>query len=127
MITIKDMSKIDLEKYKVKKRSCNLKYLDYDLIVTKGRNNNIYINFYAPVFHKYNYITFFVVDNILLMELSKEILEDSYTLTRKNNTSMASKIAGASAKELEKFVGKYRQVRFWNSTKSNPILYVELQ
>ena len=124
METIKNLTSLDLQKYVVRKAGKN-STTKRGLSIKSLPSGGIVFNYYSEIFKKFRYITFYVVESTLIMELTNETKENAYSLTQKGN-SMRTHIAGMAGEQLSRFCGEYRDVKFYNKTKSNPLLYVTL-
>ena len=125
METIKNLTSLDLQKYVVKKAGKSNVTQKREIIIKLISSGRMTIYYYSEIFKKFKYIIFYTVDNMLLMELTNEQKENAYELTQKKN-SVQTCIAGTAEKQLRRFCGEYRDVKFYNKTKSNPLLYITL-
>lgn len=124
METIKNLTSLDLQKYVIKKAGKN-KPTSRGIIIKLIPSGSIVVYYYSEIFRKFRYITFYSVENMLLMELTNEAKENAYAITKKGNTTQTH-IAGTAKEQLSRFCGEYRDVKFYNKTKSNLLLYVTL-
>ena len=124
MESIKNLTSLDLQKYVVKKAGKNTA-TQRGIIIKLIPCGRIVVYYYSEIFRKFRYITFYSVENMLLMELTNEAKENAYSVTKKGNT-MQTHIAGTAKEQLSRFCGEYRDVKFYNKTKSNPLLYITL-
>lgn len=123
-ITIKNLTNVDLQQYVVKKASKNKPTSKRGIIIKEIRSGSITINYYSEIFKMFKYITFYLIDDLLLMELSNVSKENAYAITKKHNSSMQTSLKGGAKEQLKGFCGEYRNVNFYNRTKSNPLLYI---
>lgn len=124
MTNIKQLINKGLEQYCIKRGSAVSHPSDCAIKITIRNSGRIAITYYENIFKLYEYVKFYAVNNTLLMELSNEQKENFYKITRKNITYLCTQIGGSAAKKLAEFVGDYKEVRTYNSTK-NPIVYIE--
>lgn len=124
MESIKNLTNLDLQKYVVKKAGKNTT-AQRGIIIKLIPSGSIVVYYYPEIFRKFRYITFYSVENMLLMELTNEAKENAYSVTKKGNT-MQTHVAGTAKEQLSRFCGEYRDVKFYNKTKSNPLLYITL-
>lgn len=124
MESIKNLTNLDLQKYVVKKAGKNTT-AQRGIIIKLIPCGSIVVYYYSEIFRKFRYITFYSVENMLLMELTNEAKENAYSVTKKGNT-MQTHVAGTAKEQLSRFCGEYRDVKFYNKTKSNPLLYITL-
>lgn len=124
MESIKNLTNLDLQKYVVKKAGKNTA-AQRGIIIKLIPSGSIVVYYYSEIFRKFRYITFYSVENMLLMELTNEAKENAYSITKKGNTTQTH-VAGTAKEQLSRFCGKYRDVKFYNKTKSNPLLYITL-
>lgn len=132
-INIKDISLKDLEEHKICRRTSKAVYSakDRDLTITgpypqKDGSNVVRINFYHPIFHKYKYITFYRIDDILFFKLSNTYDNATYTISRKRNleTSLSTQCSSQTAEKLKDFVGNHIMKSYnWQKT-YEPIFYI---
>lgn len=125
METIKNLTSLDLQKYVVRKAGKNSTAQKRGIIIKLIPSGRMTIYYYSEIFRKFRYITFYSVENMLLMELTNEAKENAYSLTKKGNTTQTH-IAGTAKEQLSRFCEEYRDVKFYNKTKSNPLLYITL-
>lgn len=124
METIKNLTSLDLQKYVVEKAGKS-NVTQRGIIIKLIPSGRMMIYYYSEIFKKFRYITFYTVDNMLLMELTNEQKENAYALTKKKN-SVQTCIAGTAEKQLRRFVGEHKNIKFYNKTKSNPLLYITI-
>lgn len=122
METIKNLTSLDLQKYVVKKAGKS-NVTQRGIIIKLIPSGRMMIYYYSEIFKKFRYIIFYTVENMLLMELTNEAKENAYSVTKKGNT-MQTNVAGTAKEQLSRFCGEYRDVKFYNKTKSNPLLYI---
>lgn len=126
MESIKNLTNQDLQKYVVRKAGKNSTAQKRGIIIKLIPSGSIVVYYYSEIFRKFRYITFYSVENMLLMELTNEAKENAYAITKKGNTTQTH-IAGTAKEQLSRFCGEYRDVKFYNKkTKSNPLLYITL-
>ena len=118
------MTNLDLQKYVVRKASKN-HTTKRGLSIKSLPSGGIVFNYYSEIFKKFRYIVFYVVDDTLIMELTNETKENAYALTQRG-TSIRTHISGMAGEQMNRFCGEYRDVKFYNKTKSNPLLYVTM-
>lgn len=124
METIKNLTSLDLQKYVVEKAGKS-NVTQRGIIIKLIPSGRMIIYYYSEIYKKFRYITFYTVENMLLMELTNEAKENAYAITKKGNTTQTH-IAGTAKEQLSRFCGEYRDVKFYNKTKSNPLLYITI-
>ena len=125
MESIKNLTNLDLQKYVVRKAGKNSTAQKRGITIKLIPSGSIVVYYYSEIFRNFRYITFYSVENMLLMELTNEAKENAYSVTKKGNT-MQTHVAGTAKEQLSRFCGECRDVKFYNKKKSNPLLYVTL-
>lgn len=124
MENIKNLASLDLQKYVVKKAGKNTA-AKRGIVIKLIPSGSIIVYYYSEIFRKFRYVTFYAVDNMLLMELTNEPKENAYAITKKSN-AVQTAMAGTAKEQLSRFIGEHRDVKFYNRTKSNPLLYITI-
>lgn len=124
MENIKNLASLDLQKYVVKKAGKNTA-AQRGMVVKLIPSGSIIVYYYSEIFRKFRYVTFYAVDNMLLMELTNEPKENAYAISKARSTTQTH-IAGTAKEQLSRFIGEHKDIKFYNKTKSNPLLYITI-
>ncbi|MCD8308804.1 MAG: hypothetical protein LUD19_03030 [Clostridia bacterium] len=129
----------EIRRHKLSKQSTRAG-ADCDLLVTRtnrhpsGKEARTNFYFYHPTFAQYSYVTFYLLDDTLYMELSDDDNDGSaYKLTRDmpktygGTVGITAQVGGKHGTALTRFVGKHRTISQykWERTAKEPIYYIQ--